>query len=136
MELHELPLKKRKKGDSKIPGRAGQAFNAEPDENNAGYIVGCLELPPLGIKAEESVGPCFQIFNVGDCQPKSVELALADPELNGGNFDPKTARRFLLSKGDMFHIPPANVYQVQNHSKTNDCSLTWTIVRPPVRQEE
>jgi centromere protein C len=135
VKLHDLPPRKRKKGDLKVPARAAQTFNVSPDEINAGYIVGCLELPPLGIKADEGVGPCFQIFNVGDCQPKSLELAIADPDLDGGNFDPDTAKRFLLSKGDMFHIPPGNIYQVQNHSKTHDCAMTWTIVRPPLRQE-
>jgi len=136
--LHDLPLTdKRQKGDGKVVARAAQAFNIEPqNENMPGYICGCMEVPPLGIKEEEGVGPCSQVFNVGECQPKSVELAVADPEVNGGNFNPQNAVRFLLSKGDMFHIPAGNVYRVQNHSKTTDCILNWTIIRPPPRDDD
>ncbi len=139
MKLFELPVKKRKKGDKGQRGSAGkaaQAFNVEPDENDAGYIVGCLELPPLGMKTEESVGPCSQVFIIGDCQPKSVEIAVADPDKNGGEFESKTAQRFLVSKGDMFRIPPANIYRIRNHSKTHDCSFSWMIVRNPLQQED
>lgn len=138
LKLHELPLsKKRSKKDGKVVAKAAQAFNIEPqDDNMPGYICGCMDVPPLGIKDEEGVGPCSQVFNVGDCQPKSVELAIAHPDINGGNFEADSAKRFLLSKGDMFHIPAGNVYRIQNHSKTTTCTLNWTIIRPPPREEE
>mmetsp|Transcript_4494 Transcript_4494/g.8639 ORF Transcript_4494/g.8639 Transcript_4494/m.8639 type:complete len:723 (+) Transcript_4494:342-2510(+) len=138
LKLHELPLsKKRSKKDGKVVAKAAQAFNIEPQEDNMpGYICGCMDVPPLGIKDEEGVGPCSQVFNVGDCQPKSVELAIAHPDVNGGNFEADSAKRFLLSKGDMFHIPAGNVYRIQNHSKTTTCTLNWTIIRPPPRDEE
>ena len=44
--------------------------------------------------------------SVGDCQPNSLEFALADPSGKDGEFDSKTAQRYLLSKGDIFQIPP------------------------------
>ena len=92
--------------------------------------MGNLILPPQGIKDQEGVGRCSQGFNVGDCQPQSIEVAIADPDLNDGKFDAPTAQRFLLSKGDMFHIPAGNVYRIQNHSSNTECILYWTIIRP------
>jgi len=59
-------------------------------------------LPPTGIKDAENVGFCTQIFFVGDCQPGSFEVAVTNPE--DDEFDPNTAQRFLLSKGDFFHV--------------------------------
>jgi len=131
IKLHDLPLvKKRKRGESGIVAKASQTFNVAAQGNMPGFISGCMELPPQAIKDEESVGPCVQIFNVGNCQAKSLELAIADPEENEGNFDAATARRFLLSSGDVFHIPAGNVYRLQNHSKQIECNLSWTIMRP------
>lgn len=139
MTLHDLPLiKKRSKKEGKVVAKAAQAFNVDPPgDGMPGFICGCMEVPPRGIKDEEGVGPCFQVFNVGACQPKSVELAIADPDVNGGNYDAGSAKRFLLSMGDMFQIPAGNVYRIQNHSKTFSCTLNWTIIRPaPMEDEE
>lgn len=123
---------KRVKGESKIVGRASQAFNVPADESGMmpGWIGGNLSLPPRGIKDAEGVGLCSQVFNVGDCQPDSLEVAIADPEENDGKFDASTAQRYLLSKGDMFYVPAGNIYRIENHSKSEDCVLFWTIIRP------
>lgn len=67
--------------------------------------------------------------SVGDCQPNSLEFALADPSGKDGEFDPKTAQRYLLSKGDIFQIPPGNVYRLENHSTTAKATLFWTIIK-------
>ena len=67
--------------------------------------------------------------SVGDCQPNSLEFALADPSGKDGEFDPKTAQRYLLSKGDIFQIPPGNVYRLENHSTTVMATLFWTIIK-------
>ena len=135
--LHDLPLvKKRSKSEGKIVAKAAQAFNVDPPgDGMPGFICGCMEVPPQGIKDEEGVGPCFQVFNVGECQPKSIELAVADPDINDGNYESESAKRFLLSKGDMFQIPAGNVYRIQNHSKTVACTLNWTIIRPAPKDE-
>jgi len=135
--LHDLPLvKKRSKSEGKIVAKAAQAFNVDPPgDGMPGFICGCMEVPPQGIKDEEGVGPCFQVFNVGECQPKSIELAIADPDTNDGNYESESAKRFLLSKGDMFQIPAGNVYRIQNHSKTVACTLNWTIIRPAPKDE-
>ncbi len=129
---HELPQVKRSKGESKIFGLAAQAFNVPADSSTLmpGYISGNLVLPPKGIKDAEGVGICAQVFNICDCQPKSVEVAIADPDVNEGKFEPNSAQRFLLSKGEMFHVPPGNIYRIENHSKNVDCTLYWTIIRP------
>jgi centromere protein C len=129
---HELPHIKRSKGESNVFGLASQAFNIPGDEATfmPGYITGTLQLPPKGIKDAEGVGICAQAFVVGDCQAKAVEVAIADPMTNNGKFDPQTAQRFLLSKGEQFHIPPGNIYRIENHSRKVDCVLYWTIIRP------
>ena len=108
-------------------GFASQAFHV-PTDDFPGYIAGNVVLPPRGIKDAEGVGLCSQVFNVGDCQPNSLEFAIADPSGDDGKFDPKTAQRYMLSKGDMFQIPPGNVYRIENHSKVMKASLFWTII--------
>ena len=60
----------------------------------SGHIIGNLILPPKTIKDAEGVGMCVQVFSVTDCQPKSVEVAIANPEVNKGIllndfYDPK-----------------------------------------------
>ncbi|KAL7452990.1 hypothetical protein ACHAWC_004696 [Mediolabrus comicus] len=135
----QLPLSKsRKKGESKKVGQASQAFHVQTDDDDLfpGYIAGNVILPPKAIKDAEGVGLCSQVFNVGDCQPNSLEFALADPSSQDGEFDEKTAQRFLLSKGDMFQIPPGNVYRIENHSKTEDAKLFWTIIKCTSRAEQ
>jgi len=134
----KLPTPKaRRKGESKVVGEASQAFNIPTDDNSIymGYIMGKLELPPRGIKDSEAVGGCSQTFTVCSCQPGSLEVAFADPHSPpDGELDPETAQRFLLHPGDMFRIPPGNCYRIENHSKTTDCLLTWTIIRPRLVQ--
>jgi len=120
-----LPLNsKRAKGESKVVGRAAQAFNIPSGESGMmpAWIAGNLCLPPRGIKDAEGVGLCSQVFNVGDCQPESLEVSIADPEHNEGKFD--------AEKGDMFYVPAGNIYCIENHSRTVDCMLYWTIIRP------
>ena len=137
-KFSKLPLSKsRKKGESKKVGRASQAFHVQTDDDDLfpGYIAGNVVLPPRAIKDAEGVGLCSQVFNVGDCQPNSLEFALADPSFQDGEFEEKTAQRFLLSKGDMFQIPPGNVYRIENHSKTEDAKLFWTIIKSSSRAE-
>lgn len=135
----KLPLSKsRKKGESKKVGQASQAFHVQTDDDDLfpGYIAGNVVLPPRAIKDAEGVGLCSQVFNVGDCQPNSLEFALADPSSQDGEFDERTAQRFLLSKGDMFQIPPGNVYRIENHSQTEEAKLFWTIIKCSSRAEQ
>jgi centromere protein C len=135
----KLPLSTtRKKRESKVVGFASQAFHVSTDDDDLfpGYIAGNVVLPPRGIKDAEGVGLCSQVFNVGDCQPNSLEFALADPTGQDGEFDPKSAQRYLLSKGDMFQIPPGNVYRIENHSKTEKANLFWTIIKCTSRAEQ
>jgi centromere protein C len=135
----KLPLSaSRKKRESKVVGFASQSFHVPTDDDDLfpGYISGNVVLPPRGIKDAEGVGLCSQVFNVGDCQPNSLEFALADPSGQDGEFDPKTAQRFLLSKGDMFQIPPGNVYRIENHSANVKATLFWTIIKCTSRAEQ
>ena len=135
----KLPLSAlREKRESKVVGLISQSFHVPRDDNDLfpGYISGNIVLPPRGIKDPEGVGLCSQVFNVGDCQPNSLEFALADPSGQDGKFDPKTAQRFLLSKGDMFQIPPGNVYRIENHSANVKATLFWTIIKCTSRAEQ
>ena len=135
----KLPLSAlREKRESKVVGLISQSFHVPRDDNDLfpGYISGNIVLPPRGIKDPEGVGLCSQVFNVGDCQPNSLEFALADPSGQYGKFDPKTAQRFLLSKGDMFQIPPGNVYRIENHSANVKATLFWTIIKCTSRAEQ
>ena len=126
----KLPTGKRKKNESKVVGKGSQAFNVSPEGNQyPGYIMGHLDFLPRAIKDAESVGACAQTFTVVTGQRKALEVAYSDPDANNGEFDPKTATRFLLSPGDMFRVPPGNCYRLENHSKTVDSLLTWTIIR-------
>ena len=137
MEGADLPLpSNRRKSEGKVVGRAAQAFNAQypEEENYVGYIMGNLTLPPKAIKDSESVGPCSQTFTVCHCQPKALEVAYGDPDHSGNELHPDSAQRFLLSAGDMFRMPPGNSYRLENHSKTTEALLTWTIIRPKAQQ--
>ena len=98
--------------------------------------MGNLILPPRGIKDPESVGSCAQTFTVVKNQPGSLEVAYGDADETDGTLIPETAQRFLLSSGDMFRIPPGNCYRLENHSKSTECYLTWTIIRPSGILEE
>lgn len=133
LKLMSLPVQKggtRTKEDGKVTVKAAQAFNVPPESAEfPGFICGCMELPPKGIKDEEGVGPCAQVFNVGDCQPNSLEVSIADPDSHNGDYVRETASRYLLSKGDFFHVPAGNIYRIQNHSKTTSCELNWIIIR-------
>ena len=72
------------------------------------------------------MGLCTQVFNVGNCQPNLLEFALADPDGQDGEFDPKTGQQYMLSKGDVFQIPPGNVYRIENHSYVLNYSVMTT----------
>lgn len=91
-------------------------------------LLGFMDLPPLAIKDPENVGPLAQIFFVSDCQPESVEFALANPE--DDDWDDRTAQRVILSAGDSFYVPPGNMYRLENHSKVKTCKINWVIIKP------
>lgn len=131
LQLRELPKsKQRDDKESIIVGSAAQAFNVlNTSDTYPGYLMGTLVLPPGAIKDPEAVGSCAQTFTVVSCQPKALEVSYGDPEHEDGALDPDTAQRYLLGPGDMFRVPPGNCYRLDNHSKTVDCNLTWTIIR-------
>ena len=134
MKLKELPkIKSRESSEGQVYPKAAQAFSMEYDHNPIypGYIMGKLVLPPKGIKLEENVGSCAQTFTIVAGQPNSIELALGDPRnKKPEKMNPVTAQRFLLYPGDVFRVPPGNLYRLQNHSTRIDCEMTWTIIRP------
>lgn len=98
--------------------------------------MGKLILPVNGVKDAENVGSCAQTFTILQGQPNSIEIAYGNPNTGSSDddgptmMDPKTAQRFLLDPGDVFRVPPGNSYRIQNHSKKNECIMSWTIIRP------
>ena len=99
-----------------------------------GWVAGHMTLMPKKGKDPENVGPCSQVFHVLDCEKNALELAVG--ELGEAAFSEGTATRFLLGKGDTFHLPPMNVYRLFNHSKKGKAQVFWTIVKPWSVEEE
>merc|ERR1719487_1753383 len=93
-----------------------------------------MELPPGAIKDAEGVGSCCQVFTVAKCQDNTLELGLADPAAE--EWVDETATRSLLCSGDFFHVPPGNIYRLENHSTSKTAMIYWTIVKPLSTGEE
>jgi len=135
MNATALPITADREPGKDVVGMAAQAFNInQATEDVPGWISGHVILPPEGIKDAEGVGMCSQVFFVSECQPKAFEVAIGAPEET--TFNPDTAQRFLLSAGDFFHVPPNNIYRVENHSETHECKLFWAIIRPMAKDDE
>ena len=129
MATTALPITADREAGKDVVGLAAQAFNVpQATEDVPGWISGHVTLPPEGIKDAEGVGMCSQVFFVSECQPKSFEVAIGAPDES--TFNGETAQRFLLSAGDFFHVPPNNIYRIENHSTQHETKLFWTIIRP------
>jgi centromere protein C len=134
MQTTSLPITADREAGKDVVGLAAQAFNVpQATEDVPGWISGHVTLPPEGIKDAEGVGMCSQVFFVSDCQPKAFEVAIGAPDES--TFNSATAQRFLLSAGDFFHVPPNNIYRIENHSTSHECKLFWTIIRPMANSE-
>ena len=96
--------------------------------SSALVCTGIMELLPQAIKDAEGVGKYMQIFFVAKCQDGGLELGIADP--NESEYISRTAQRVLLHEGDCFHIPPGNIYRLENHSAAITAKLHWTIIKP------
>ncbi|KAH8097818.1 hypothetical protein JL720_732 [Aureococcus anophagefferens] len=94
-----------------------------------GWMTGCLELPPKGVKDAESTGLASMLFFAGEGQDGALELAINRPEPDDevGRFDAPSAQRFLLSPGDQFQIPPNNIYRLENRSQSRPAKLFCLI---------
>ena len=124
----ELPITHKRDDDNERVGSAAQAFNIPPSSDTMpGWISGNLALPPLAIKDAEGVGDCTQVFFVQTCQPGSFEVSINDPDEDSYVAD--TAKRFVLRSGDFFHVPPNNIYRIQNHSEKVEARLFWVIIK-------
>jgi len=124
----DLPITHQRPDGNDTVGSAAQAFNIAPTgENMPGWISGNLSLPPNAIKDAEGVGECTQVFFVQSCQPGAFEVALNDPDEEA--FNPESANRFTMKSGDFFHVPPNNIYRIQNHSDDVDAKLFWVIIK-------
>jgi hypothetical protein len=123
-----LPITHERPDGNELVGSAAQAFNVNSlSETMPGWISGNLMLPPKAIKDAEGVGECTQVFFVQSCQPGAFEVSLNDPDED--NFVPESAKRFTLKSGDFFHVPPNNIYRIQNHSENVDAKLFWVIIK-------
>ncbi|CAI5704982.1 hypothetical protein KXD40_001732 [Peronospora effusa] len=131
IRLRKLPTEER--GGAVVHAYAGQSFNLFSPSPFARWISGRVVLPPGAWKEPEGVGQAVQLFYVTGCQPKALELALA-PETDDDFFTSKHTTHFLLSPGDEFYVPAGNVYYVKNHSRSADCDLRFTILKPEAPQ--
>jgi hypothetical protein len=134
LQLRNIPTRaSRDPSEGDKYGSVAHAFNVMlEDPEYAPYKTGRLELPPRGIMDPKSVGRSALIFTVLSCQPNALELAISDPGEGKGSFNPETATRFFLSPGTWFRIPPGNGFRLENHSKTYDATLAWTMIKPTV----
>lgn len=83
-----------------------------------GTTTTCLILPPgEAIIPKQYMGEQLYLFAVVACQKKSLRLAIVDP-----------AQHYFLSRGDTFHVPQGNMYELQNHSESSPCVLSVTVV--------
>ncbi|GMI39287.1 hypothetical protein TeGR_g1023 [Tetraparma gracilis] len=81
MQTTALPITADREPGKDVVGLAAQAFNVpQATDDVPGWISGHVTLPPEGIKDAEGVGMCSQVFFVGECQPKSFEVAIGAPE--------------------------------------------------------
>jgi centromere protein C len=149
----KLPISGLRKPGHNVVGSAMQSFNIaeDPIGRMCGWISGFLELPPGGIKGKlclsvcsvstyvnycvsfrhidaEPVGECSQVFFISSCQAGSVEFGLSDPLKEV--WDDDIAQRVIVTEGDSFHVPPGNIYRLENHSTEQTCRLFWTIMKP------
>uniref|UniRef100_A0A6S8DDY6 Mif2/CENP-C cupin domain-containing protein n=1 Tax=Aureoumbra lagunensis TaxID=44058 RepID=A0A6S8DDY6_9STRA len=148
LQTTKLPGTSSRRPDNAPLASAAQALSNEAYELDANlclaaWLSGQLIMPPRAIKDEESVGLCSQVFFVASCQPGALELAIASPSIDSNrppNFEPDQAVRFLLAPGDQFHIPPNNMYRIENRSTTQLAKIFWCIMRPvdisPLGEEE
>ena len=105
------------------------------DEIFPGWVSGCLELPPRAVKDPESTGTASTVIFSCFGQDKALEVAYnrPDPDDEVGIFDAPNAQRFLLSPGDHFHVPPNNIYRVENRSTTAPAKLFFTMIASVAR---
>lgn len=97
-----------------------------------------MELPPRGIKDAESVGLATMLFFCCVGQAHAVELALNAPDEDdaAGAFDADRAARLLLSPGDSFHVPPNNIYRLENRSTTTPAKLFFAMIKPILADDD
>ena len=60
------------------------------------------------------------------CEGNALELAI---DQDAVTFNEEKATRFLLSRGDTFHLPPMNTYCLTNHSDKIQAEIYWTIMK-------
>ena len=128
------PSKARTKAEGNISAKASIFIDVagDPQGGYAGYTMGTLFIPPGGIKDSESVGLNASTFTVVSAQPDSLHLAYCDPtEAKKHRYDPERSTHFLLGPGDIFHVPHMNAYRLRNHSKDQECVVTWTVIKGP-----
>jgi hypothetical protein len=127
-ETKDLPISEFEKSQGKVAGKDAQSFHMPNDLNPIfpGYKVGCLILPPKGIKDAVSVEVSAHVFTIVHCQPGALEAAFVVPE--GNSWNSETAQRSLLSVGDQFLIPPGNCYRLENHSESTKAILSYTVI--------
>lgn len=100
------------------------------------WATGTLTLPPHAIKKPEHVGESSQLYWVAAGQAGALEVAIETrKDVEVAPFDPMEAKRFVLSPGDHFWLPPWSVYRLENHSSVATADINWCIIKKDTLQE-
>lgn len=71
------------------------------------------------MKDEESTHNCTQVFVVLKCQPRALQVDIAN-------------HSYLLHPGDHFFVPQGTLYKLANHSSDTDAEVSFVVIKPAV----
>ena len=69
------------------------------------------------MKDEESTQNCTQVFVVNTCQPRALEVVIAQ-------------QRYLLCPGDHFFVPQGTQYNLTNYSPDTEATVAFIVIKP------
>jgi len=76
-----------------------------------------VRLKARSMKDEESTQNCTQVFVVVTCQPRSLEVVIAQ-------------QRYLLCPGDHFFVPQGTQYNLTNYSPDTEATVAFIVIKP------
>jgi glyoxylate utilization-related uncharacterized protein len=76
-----------------------------------------VKLAPRAMKDEESTQNCTQVFVVTTCQPRALEVVIAQ-------------QRYLLCPGDHFFVPQGTQYNLTNYSPDTAAEIAFIVIKP------
>lgn len=111
MAYEKLPITTTRASGYDKPAQAGAALDSPQ------FISGTVRLKPRAMKDEESTHNCTQVFTVLACQPRGLQVEIAQ-------------NTYFLSPGDHFYVPQGTVYRLTNHSVHTDAEISFVVIKP------